>query len=152
MRLTYTGIDKHADDEVGGWDTTIRRTQYEKLFYNQQSSMTSIDKNAYASVSEPSSRKIENKTEAPVIKHREEKSSFPTTKVRMDEVHQQLQEKDMDKFTALSEGSIVHHKKFGEGRVVKIINNEKFIHVKFTIGEKKFVYPDAFMMGFLEVK
>ena len=56
------------------------------------------------------------------------------------------------KFTALSEGSIVHHKKFGEGRVVKIINNEKFIHVKFTIGEKKFVYPDAFMMGFLEVK
>ena len=87
-----------------------------------------------------------------MIKHREEKSSFPTTKVRMNEAHQQLQEKDMDKFTALSEGSIVHHKKFGEGRVVKIINNEKFIHVKFTIGEKKFVYPDAFMMGFLEVK
>ena len=150
--LTYTGIDKHADDEVGGWDTTIRRTQYEKLFYNQQSSMTTIDKNAYASVSEPSSRKIENKTEAPVIKHREEKSSFPTTKVKTNEAHQQLQEKDIDKFTALSEGSIVHHKKFGEGRVVRIINNEKFIHVKFTIGEKKFVYPDAFMMGFLEVK
>jgi hypothetical protein len=150
--LTYTGIDKHADDEVGGWDTTIRRTQYEKLFYNQQSSMTTIDKNAYASVSEPSSRKIENKTEAPMIKHREEKSSFPTTKLKTNEAHQQLQEKDIDKFTALSEGSIVHHKKFGEGRVVKIINNEKFIHVKFTIGEKKFVYPDAFMMGFLEVK
>ena len=37
--LTYTGIDKHADDEVGGWDTTIRKTQYEKLFYNQQASM-----------------------------------------------------------------------------------------------------------------
>ena len=87
-----------------------------------------------------------------MIIHLEEKSSFPTTKVRMNEDHQQLQEKDMDKFTALSEGSIVHHKKFGEGRVVKIINNEKFIHVKFTIGEKKFVYPDAFMMGFLEVK
>jgi hypothetical protein len=114
--------------------------------------MTSIDKNAYTSVSEPSSRKIENKTEAPVIIHREEKSSFPTTKVKTNEVHQQLQEKDIDKFTALSEGSIVHHKKFGEGRVVRIINNEKFIHVKFTIGEKKFVYPDAFMMGFLEVK
>ena len=48
MRLTYTGIDKHADDEVGGWDTTIRRTQYEKLFNNQQSSMTSIDYNSYA--------------------------------------------------------------------------------------------------------
>lgn len=37
--LIYTGIDKHQDDEVGGWDTTIRRAEYEKLFYNQQSSM-----------------------------------------------------------------------------------------------------------------
>ena len=41
--LTYTGINRHTDDEVGGWDTTIRKTQYEKLFYNQQSSMLSVD-------------------------------------------------------------------------------------------------------------
>ena len=56
------------------------------------------------------------------------------------------------KSLSITLGAIVHHKKFGEGRVLKIINNEKFIHVKFTIGEKKFVYPDALMMGFLEVK
>lgn len=41
--LTYTGINRHTDDEVGGWDTTIRKTQYEKLFYNKQSSMLSVD-------------------------------------------------------------------------------------------------------------
>ena len=42
--LTYTGINKHeTGDEVGDWDTTIRKTQYEKLFYNQQSSMMSAD-------------------------------------------------------------------------------------------------------------
>ena len=41
--LTYTGINRHTDDEVGGWDTTIRKVQYEKLFYNQQSSMLSVD-------------------------------------------------------------------------------------------------------------
>ncbi|MBQ7164366.1 MAG: hypothetical protein IJR61_03450, partial [Clostridia bacterium] len=29
----------HAADEVGGWDTVIRREEYEKLFFNQQSSM-----------------------------------------------------------------------------------------------------------------
>lgn len=34
--LVYTGLDRHNDDEVGGWDTTIRRPQYERLFYNQQ--------------------------------------------------------------------------------------------------------------------
>ena len=46
--LTYTGIDKHTNDEVGGWDTTIRKTQYEKLFYNQQSSMSEVDYSVYS--------------------------------------------------------------------------------------------------------
>ena len=45
--LSYTGINRHAADEVGGWDTTIRKTQYEKLFYSQQSSMTEEDYGAY---------------------------------------------------------------------------------------------------------
>ena len=51
--LTYTGINKHTADEVGGWDTTIRRTQYEKLFYNQQSSMSEVDYSAYSRVDKP---------------------------------------------------------------------------------------------------
>ena len=46
--------------------------------------------------------------------------------------------------------STVVHKKFGKGTVVKINKNEKFIHIKFTLGEKKFIFPDAFLMGFLE--
>lgn len=50
--LTYTGIDKHTNDEVGGWDTTIRKTQYEKLFYNQQSSMNEVDYSVYSRVAE----------------------------------------------------------------------------------------------------
>ena len=51
--LTYTGIDKHTNDEVGGWDTTIRKTQYEKLFYNQQSSMSEVDYSVYSRSNEP---------------------------------------------------------------------------------------------------
>ena len=39
----------------------------------------------------------------------------------------------------------------GSKVVVKINGNEKFIHVKFALGEKKFVFPDAFLMGFLEL-
>ena len=52
---------------------------------------------------------------------------------------------------ALGGGSTVIHKKFGKGTVVKINKNEKFIHIKFTLGEKKFIFPDAFLMGFLEL-
>ena len=52
----------------------------------------------------------------------------------------------------LAVDSTVVNKKFGEGTVVKINKNEKFIYVRFTLGEKKFIFPDAFLMGFLEVK
>jgi len=31
--LSYTGIDKHAGKDVGGWDTVIKREEYEKMFY-----------------------------------------------------------------------------------------------------------------------
>ena len=48
--------------------------------------------------------------------------------------------------------STVVHKKFGKGTVVKINKNEKFIYVRFALGEKKFIFPDAFLMRFLEVK
>ena len=30
--LSYTGIDKNADKAVGGWDTVLRREEYERLF------------------------------------------------------------------------------------------------------------------------
>ncbi len=112
--LTYTGINKHTADEVGGWDTTIRRTEYEKLFYNQQSSMTNIDYGSYS-------------------------RSDVSEEVKRPEA----------KLETIGVGSSVLHKKFGKGVVAKINKNEKFIYVKFMLGEKKFIFPDAFVMGFL---
>ncbi|MGI6337327.1 MAG: DEAD/DEAH box helicase family protein [Eubacteriales bacterium] len=37
--LSYTGINKHEGEDVGGWDTVIRREEYEMMFYNQQATM-----------------------------------------------------------------------------------------------------------------
>lgn len=56
------------------------------------------------------------------------------------------------KLEAIGIDSTVVHKKFGKGTVVKINRNDKFIHDKFALGEKKFIIPDAFLMGFLEVE
>ena len=64
----------------------------------------------------------------------------------------QTDEDIKERLETLMVDSIVHHKKFGKGTVVKLDKNAKFIHIKFTLGEKKFVYPDAFLMGFLEVE
>ena len=155
--LTYTGIDKHSKDEVGGWDTTIRRTQYEKLFYNQQSSMTAIDYSAYSRSNEP----VEDKrTEQPRIAAKVEQTQptpiiqpQPTKTTVAESVSQEKQtEKDLEsKLESIGIDSTVVHKKFGKGTVVKFNKNEKFIHIKFTLGEKKFIFPDAFLMGFLEI-
>lgn len=147
--LTYTGINRHAADEVGGWDTTIRKAQYEKLFYNQQSSMLSGDYDSYskdeASIS-GSSIIIEPKQTEPM---KTEPSSAPSSET----VPQQGQtETDVRiLLDRLQTGSTVTHKKFGKGEVVKFNNNEKYLYVRFIVGEKKFIFPDAFLMGFLEI-
>ena len=156
--LTYTGINKHISDEVGGWDTTIRRAQYEKLFYNQQSSMVE-DSN------ESSSTDIKNVD-------KEQNVQVTTSASQSHSAHivqpQRLKDFTIDQQTSmhsakdyfatktqldeLTIGYTVLHKKFGKGIVVKINKNDKFIYVRFTVGEKKFIFPDAFEMGFLEVK
>lgn len=159
--LTYTGINKHTANEVGGWDTTIRRTQYEKMFYNQQSSMSEVDYSSYLSSNEPvevkrteqprTAVKVEQPQSMPVVQPQSVRSAAPvsprpsaaTDKAEID-LKTQLE--------ALAVDSTVLHKKFGKGTVVKINKNEKFIHIKFTLGEKKFIFPDAFLMGFLEVE
>jgi len=40
--LSYTGIDKHAGQAVGGYDTVLTRDEYERLFGLQQTSMKTI--------------------------------------------------------------------------------------------------------------
>ena len=158
--LTYTGIDKHTNDEVGGWDTTIRKTQYEKLFYNQQSSMSEVDYSAYSRVTEPiettrrTAKPIESKSTVDISQAKSIVQERPMKSTAVVPPTQESQTKhDIEaKLESIVIDSTVIHKKFGIGTVVKINKNEKFIHIKFTLGEKKFIFPDAFLMGFLEVE
>ena len=63
----------------------------------------------------------------------------------------QTEEELRERLDTIQTGNKVIHKKFGKGDVVKINKNEKFIYVRFWGGEKKFIFPDAFLMGFLEM-
>ncbi len=47
-------------------------------------------------------------------------------------------------------GITVKHKEFGDGQVTWIDAARKYIRVKFTVGEKQFIFPDAFIKGFLK--
>ena len=49
-------------------------------------------------------------------------------------------------------GITVTHKKFGDGTVSWMSNDGKYIRIKFAVGEKQFVFPDSFVLGFLKLQ
>ncbi len=132
--LSYTGIEKHIDDEVGGWDTVIRKEEYEKLFYNQQATMQATLSEAIEEIAVTNA--TPTTTPTPVV----------TKTVKREE--QPKQEFDC---SVIEVGMTVTHAKFGNGKIVSIDKARKYIRVSFSIGEKTFVMPSCFEMGFLKV-
>ena len=134
--LSYTGIEKHANEDVGGWDTVIRREEYKKLFYNQQESMKENNSSIYDEVS--SFNQITKK-------------DVPQVKTILKEINSFVENNSID-LTRIQIGIEVAHAKFGNGKIINIEKNNKYLTVKFDAGEKKFVNPDAFTKGFLKFK
>lgn len=154
--LSYTGIDKHEGKDIGGWDTVIKREEYERLFYNQQSTM---DRPGAAEEPEgegepapeikkpvapvgPVVPKPTLVTEAYGLKKPDAPKAPVVTPV------QKPKEKELD-LSGVNIGTVVTHKTFGEGTVTWIDKAGKYIRVTFSAGEKTFVFPDAFKQGFL---
>ena len=150
--LSYTGIDKHAGEDIGGWDTVIRREEYEQLFYNQQKTME-------APVT--SSEVIEEEVIAPI---QEEKKSIITHKVPelvtaaygiksqpVDIPAQPKKEEPEIDISGVVVGAMVTHKVFGEGTVIWMDKAKKYLRVAFGKNEKQFIFPDAFKQGFLKI-
>ena len=150
--LSYTGIDKHEGKDIGGWDTVIKREEYEKLFYNQQATMAvevgvQEPSEQYGKVIEMKPKTTYTKVEMPerLVAEEPKVHTYGTVAPKKPEPAESL---DIPEIT---NGMIVVHKKFGEG-VATIDKAQKHITVKFSIGEKMFMYPDAFKNGYLTVK
>ncbi len=134
--LSYTGIDKHAGEAVGGWDTVLRREEYDALYSKQQATLTDFEKallpGAYLDDSV-----IERQATA-----------------KADDKDENEQGKDIWEtvLANVKAGDGVTHKKFGDGTITWIGVDKKYLKVKFAVGEKQFIFPDAFVMGFLSLK
>lgn len=157
--LSYTGIDKHEGKDVGGWDTVIKRAEYDQLFYNQQATMEAPTiyevpkiEDIPVSVKKPVATQPIHNTPATPIKPKVTPSV--TTQYGVKPITQAPQVSKTEEFVApdVQDGSGVVHKSFGEGTVTKIDKVQKHIRVTFAIGEKTFIFPDAFKMGFLKMK
>lgn len=133
--LSYTGIDKHEGEAVGGWDTVLRREEYEALYSKQQATIADL-----TDAISPTDTNTQHKTSGIV-------RSVTTTHKPV--VSQPASEIDWNKILAsVSVGTIVNHKTFGDGIVVWMDNAKKHIRVKFANGEKPFIFPNAFTDGF----
>jgi hypothetical protein len=170
--LSYTGIDKHAGEDVGGWDIVVKRSEYESLFYNQQSTMAAAQSQpddvpvvAYEPVfdeddeveEEPVTVKTgktiassKGKYRTPAVNPTPDfitatfgiKSPIPSKTV-------QKEEKPHVDTSGVSIGVIVQHKSFGAGKVIEL--RDGMITVAFEQGQKRFEFPGAFEHGFLAI-
>ena len=141
--LSYTGIDKHEGEAVGGWDTVLPREEYEALYSKQQA--TIADLTEAITTADTKAANIQPKTNDTV--HSTGAGYKPAA------TSQPAPEKDWDKILApVGVGSAVKHKTFGEGTVVWMDKAKKYIRVKFAAGEKQFIFPDAFVGRFLSVE
>lgn len=140
--LNYTGIDKHEGEAIGGWDTVLRREEYEALYSKQQATISDLSDTIASST--------ETKT---VTKTSANSKANTTVRKTVEGKKQEKLQIDWEHILAdVGTGTTVTHKIFGEGTISKMDKAKKYIHVKFKNGEKQFIFPDSFISGFLSVK
>lgn len=164
--LSYTGVDKHEGKDVGGWDTVIKKEEYEKLFYNQQSTMEA------PAISEPVEEIIEaydfEESADTIIIDDRPQNGYVTGKYGIKPTVSMVAEPKPTPYSAtpkkeenkpeinidlsvVKEGAKVTHQKFGEGIIENIDKAQKYIRVQFAVGERTFIFPDAFVNGYLKI-
>lgn len=174
--LIYTGIDRHAGENIGLFSTVISKEDYDRMRGVLIESM-SVDDDFYAGMAMPSETVIDSssddepdyviktpvKKEKPsgrkplVADHVPMASLGPTYRpsyVPPTAAKPVAQKQTVSKFdvSSVKVGSTVKHKAFGEGTVVKI--NGNYIEVSFPeFGSKpkQFQFPGAFTGGFLQI-
>lgn len=150
--LSYTGLNKHENEDVGGWDTVVKRKEYELLFYNQQSTMNApeIDEaDVPEADEEPEPPKAPVPTRTPPAKPDFVTAAFGVKSPIAPAKPQQPEKSKVD-VSGVAVGSAVAHAKFGIGKVIEL--NRGYVTVRFEQGEKRFIFPDAFESGFLKVQ
>ena len=141
--LSYTGIDRHEGKSVGGWDTVLRREEYEMLYSKQQATVVDLTQ---AITTKVETEKLPGQVSGNITAEAEHHSVMTKSST------EPIPETNWDKILApVGVGTMVKHKTFGNGTVVWTDKLKKYIRVKFAAGEKQFVFPDAFIGGFLNI-
>lgn len=159
--LSYTGVDKHEGEAVGGWDTVLRREEYEALYGKQQASLTSFEEiilpqdNEMTTTSSAEHTANDNlTTESGTNAQNGTTVQTPGAAQTASTIAKIAEPTKPDWATILAPvmiGTTVTHKTFGQGTVTKLDKTLKYLTVSFVAGQKNFVFPNAFIDGFLKL-
>ncbi len=146
--LSYTGIDMHDGESVGGWDTVLRREEYESLYGKQQATLTDFE-----GAIVPEKIVIDEKENDYSVKGEKAesaKSEIAATVSASDS--EEIAEKELYEMLAkVQVGMSVAHKIFGDGKITWMSDDKRYLRVKFAVGEKQFAFPGAFTGRFLQL-
>lgn len=163
--LSYTGIDKHAGMDIGGWDTVLKKAEYDQLFYNQQATMQASVVEQPEDVDDVVPIKKPDPAPKPKTTYitgqygvkptasmvAEKPASYGAPKPTAPAQPSKKEEPKLN-LSGVVKGATVIHKSFGAGTVTSLDKAKKHVRVKFNVGEKTFIFPDAFKNGFLKAK
>ena len=147
--LSYTGINRHEGEDIGGWDTVIKRSEYESLFYNQQLTMNDVNIGDVDNldVYDLNHKKDSSALNTKVDSFRSEDKEIKNNVYKISFGEMPLVAEGLNRVAI---GYTVIHKTFGEGTVTDL--SDKYIIVSFGKAEKRFEFPDSFNKGFLKLK
>lgn len=169
--LSYTGVDKHAGEAVGGYDTVLTRAEYERLYGSQQGSLTAVTQiaddvpDAYVDSGDDEDEDDAMESATAVVPKLKVKPSLtkayqqsrPESLRRVAEApsvpfYATMPEpnKSVIDVSDVREGVSLIHKSFGAGKVVKVVDGR--IIVSFGRSEKTFLFPSAFENGYLRIE
>lgn len=158
--LNYTGIDMHDGEDVGGWDTVLKREEFDALYASQQATL-SLQSAVMSAIDESDEDDVFKKTIptkqaqlAPKTATLGPKYGIGQQKVIPDGgVQQPLQKpKEKPEIPVVTVGDSVRHKVFGIGTISFMDKAQTKIRVKFNAGEKVFIFPDAFIQGYISLE
>lgn len=148
--LSYTGIDRHAGEQIGLYSTVVSKEDYDTMAGLLSESMKAEQSNYTPTKSEKKVTTVTHSTSD--VKALAERNLTPTYRPAFvpPKVQTQTNPKAVEVDTSnIAVGTKVKHKAFGTGVITD--KGQAYIFVKFD-GQsvsKKFQFPGAFTQGFL---
>ena len=140
--LSYTGIDMHEGEDVGGWDTVLARKEYDELYAMQQATMTNFVDLMVTNTTDKNDNEKQIKVAVKV----------PAKKKNIDEETYQDDIEELERILeGAKKGAFVFHDSFGKGTIIAFKDEMKKIEVQFKRGKKIFPFPDVFINEFLSL-